>query len=199
MDVVAITPSQATANEYIRVVGGDEDRVVLSHLGFNAEQFHPPASADVERFRLQNHLQSGWIAFLGTLEPRKNTAALIGGYMHALADVPVSERPALLLACGEGRDTTVNPAIARARTAGFEMRKLGYVALDELPPFLGGATIVANPSLGEGFRPPALESMATGACVVTTEKLAIPEIGGDAVLYRGTSAISIRNVDFTPH
>jgi glycosyltransferase involved in cell wall biosynthesis len=191
MKVVAITPSQATADEFIRVVGGDKNRVVVSHLGFNADQFHPPTAADIERFQVQNQLPSGWIAFLGTLEPRKNTAALIGGYVHALANVPVSERPALLLAGGEGWDTAVNPAIARARTAGFEVRKLGYVPLDELPSFLGGATIVAYPSLGEGFGLPVLEAMATGACVVTTEKLAIPEIGGDAVAYTGTSAIAI--------
>ena len=191
MKVVAITPSQATANEFIRVVGGDENRVVVSHLGFDAEQFHPPTPADVKRFQTQNRLPSGWIAFLGTLEPRKNTAALIGGYMHALENVPVAERPALLLAGGEGWDTAVDPAIARARTAGFEVRKLGYVALGELPSFLGGATIVAYPSLGEGFGLPVLEAMATGACVVTTKKLAIPEIGGDAVAYTGTSAVSI--------
>ena len=46
----------------------------------------------------------------------------------------------------------------------------------------------AYPSLGEGFGLPVVEAMACGAAVLTTRKLALPEVGGDAVAYSGTGA-----------
>lgn len=43
--------------------------------------------------------------------------------------------------------------------------------------------MVVYPSTAEGFGLPVLEAMASGADVLTTDRLAIPEIGGDAVTY----------------
>jgi glycosyltransferase involved in cell wall biosynthesis len=57
--------------------------------------------------------------------------------------------------------------------------------------YLGEAQLVVYPSLGEGFGLPVLEAMASGAPVLTTKLLAIPEIGGDAVAYTATDADSI--------
>ena len=44
-------------------------------------------------------------------------------------------------------------------------------------------TVVAYPSHGEGFGLPVLEAMACGAPVLTTQRLSLPEVGGDAVAY----------------
>ncbi len=63
--------------------------------------------------------------------------------------------------------------------------RAGYLPFDALSGFLGGADVVAYPSLGEGFGLPVLEAMASGACVLTTRRLALPEVGGDAVAYCG--------------
>jgi glycosyltransferase involved in cell wall biosynthesis len=43
--------------------------------------------------------------------------------------------------------------------------------------------VVAYPSHGEGFGLPVLEAMACGAAVLTTQRLSLPEVGGDAVAY----------------
>jgi glycosyltransferase involved in cell wall biosynthesis len=67
----------------------------------------------------------------------------------------------------------------------------GYVPLDDLSGFLGGAEVVAYPSLGEGFGLPVLEAMACGATVLTTERLALPEVGGDTVAYCDIDEASI--------
>ena len=42
---------------------------------------------------------------------------------------------------------------------------------------------MAYPSLGEGFGLPVLEAMSCGAAVLTTPRLALPEVGGEAVAY----------------
>ena len=63
------------------------------------------------------------------------------------------------------------------------MLRPGYLPLDLLAGLLGGAELVAYPSLGEGFGLPVLEAMACGAPVLTTRRLSLPEVGGDAVAY----------------
>jgi len=46
-----------------------------------------------------------------------------------------------------------------------------------------GATLVAVPSLYEGFGLPVLEAMACGAPVLAARAASLPEVGGDAVRY----------------
>jgi glycosyltransferase involved in cell wall biosynthesis len=43
--------------------------------------------------------------------------------------------------------------------------------------------VVAYPAHGEGFGLPVLEAMACGAAVLTTDRLSLSEVGGDAVRY----------------
>jgi len=187
-----ITPSQATADEYTRLTRADASRVVVSHLAFDGALFSPPTPEEVAAAaRSLGTGDRGWIAFLGTLEPRKNVAALIDGYVEATSGLVPDATPPLLLAGGPGWDPEVEPAVERARAAGAEVRILGYLPLEQLKAFLGGATLVAYPSLGEGFGLPVLEAMATGACVLTTRELSLPEVGGDAVDYTGLSANDI--------
>jgi glycosyltransferase involved in cell wall biosynthesis len=76
----------------------------------------------------------------------------------------------------------VEPALA-AVPGDLEVLATGYLPLEQLAGVLGGADVVAYPSLGEGFGLPVLEAMACGAAVLTTPLLAIPEVGGDAVEY----------------
>ena len=189
---VVIAPSSATASEYVRVTGADPARVVVALHGYDHEHFHLPTDAEAATLATTFDRPVGrWVAFLGTLEPRKNVVTLIAGFEKATATLPAIERPSLLLAGGPGWDTAIDPAIAAAQARGFDVRKLGYLPLDTLSAFLGGADIVAYPSLGEGFGLPVLEAMATGACVLTTRRLALPEVGGDAVAYTDTDAASI--------
>jgi len=135
-----------------------------------------------------------WLAFLGTLEPRKNVPALIAAYRRSMADRSPGDRPALLLAGAPGWDDAVGPSVADAVDAGFDVRTLGYLPLDMLSAFLGGAELVVYPSLGEGFGLPVLEAMASGALVSTTRRLSLPEVGGEAVLYSEPDVASIAEV-----
>ena len=85
-------------------------------------------------------------------------------------------------AAGTRRSTGPPPQVPAGRR--LHLRP-GYLPLEMLAGLLGGAELVVYPSLGEGFGLPVLEAMACGAPVLTTRRLALPEVGGDAVAYTG--------------
>ena len=179
-----IVPSAATGAEYQRVARANDARITVAFHGVDQDTFHPPTPRAVASFGQANRAES-WIAFLGTIEPRKNVVPLIEGYQLAVRDMV--KRPSLLLAGAPGWDGAVVGAIARAVDNGYDVRHLGYVPLDDLPAFLGGAIVVAYPSEGEGFGLPVIEAMSCGAPVLTSRSLALPEVGGDAVAYSDTT------------
>ncbi|MDQ1745621.1 MAG: hypothetical protein QOE23_3960, partial [Pseudonocardiales bacterium] len=183
---VCIVPAQATADELHRRLGLPADRIQVAHLGVDTGLFRPPDDQAKARARAAAGLgpDEEFVAFLGTLEPRKNIPALIRGWVAACAraGADIGQPPALVLAGGAGWDRELDAAVA-AVPAGLRLLRPGYLPLADLPGLLGAATVVAYPSLGEGFGLPVLEAMACGAPVLTTRLLSLPEVGGDAVEY----------------
>ncbi|MGH3770390.1 MAG: glycosyltransferase family 4 protein [Pseudonocardiaceae bacterium] len=193
---VCVVPSASTARELARVAGAevarDAGRLHVVHHGVDADLFHPPSPEEMAVVRHRLRLDgSPYVAFLGALEPRKNVPALIRGF--ALASQVLagwSDPPVLVLAGQLGWDSRVEREL-RAVPHRVRVIRAGYLPLAELSGFLGGAVVVAYPSRGEGFGLPVLEAMAAGAAVLTTRRLAIPEVGGDAVAYCGIDAEDI--------
>nr|WP_208406925.1 glycosyltransferase family 1 protein [Amycolatopsis granulosa] len=178
---LCVVPSRATASELARVAR--PRRLEIIEHGVDVERFHPPAPEEVHAARVAIGLErTPYVAFLGALEPRKNVPALIRGFVKAVENRP--DPPALVLAGQPGWDTQVENALAAAPLR-LRVIRAGYLPFDTLAGFLGGAELVAYPSLGEGFGLPVLEAMACGACVLTTRRLSLPEVGGDAVAYCG--------------
>lgn len=179
---VCVVASQATADELTSRLGTAPERLQVAHLGVDTELFHPQPADVRQRVRASIGLapDEEFVAFLGTLEPRKNVPALIRGWVAACEGR--RDPPTLVLAGGAGWDTELDAAMA-AVPAGLRLLRAGYVPLEDLPGLLSAATVVSYPSLGEGFGLPVLEAMACGAAVLTTRRLSLPEVGGDAVAY----------------
>ncbi|MCM3886849.1 glycosyltransferase family 1 protein [Frankia sp. R82] len=184
-----IVPSKATRDELVRVLDAESTTTDVAYHGVDTSTFHPPTEEDRTRVRRRLGLgDSRYVAFLGMLEPRKNVPNLIRGWAEAVhwRDEP----PALVLAGGSGWDDDVDAAVASVPSH-LRVIRPGYLRFSDLPGYLGGATLVAYPSHGEGFGLPVLEAMACGAPVLTTPRLSLPEVGGDAVAYTQPDADSI--------
>lgn len=122
---------------------------------------------------------AGPILHVGTIEPRKNVAALLRAYA-ALAGG--GEPPPLVLA---GRVATPVDALFPADAPPSLRARVtfrGYVSSEERMALYGQASMLVVPSADEGFGIPALEAMATGVPVVAASRGSLPEVVGDAGL-----------------
>jgi glycosyltransferase involved in cell wall biosynthesis len=163
-------------------VHADADRIKVIPHGVDHRRFRRPGADEVREVRTWLGLPSDapFIAFLGTLEPRKNVPGLVRAYIKSCSSL--LSPPTLVLAGGKGWDSEIDGALAEV-PAHLRVIRPGFVPDSLLPGLLGGAEIVAFPSFGEGFGLPVLEAMACGATVLTTDRLSLPEVGGDTVAY----------------
>jgi glycosyltransferase involved in cell wall biosynthesis len=177
-----LVPSIATKDELVRVVHADADRIKVIPHGVDHGRFRRPSADEVAEVRAWLGLAADapFIAFLGTLEPRKNVPGLVRAYIESCSSLLAP--PTLVLAGGKGWDSEIDGALAEV-PANLRVIRPGFVPDNLLPGLLGGAEIVAFPSFGEGFGLPVLEAMACGATVLTTDRLSLPEVGGDSVAY----------------
>ncbi len=178
-----IVPSKATRDELIRLLDADPTRLDVAYHGVDPAAFHAPTSDEKARVRARLGLgEQSYIAFLGAKEPRKNVPNLIRAWAAAVTDR--ANPPALVVAGGQGHDDEIDQAVASVPSH-LRLLRPGYLRFADLPGFLGGALVAAYPSYGEGFGLPVLEAMACGAPVLTTPRLSLPEVGGEAVAYTG--------------
>jgi glycosyltransferase involved in cell wall biosynthesis len=178
-----IVPSKATRDELIRLLDADPGRLDVAYHGVDPVAFHAPGEEEKARVRARLGLgDRSYVAFLGANEPRKNVPNLIRAWV--IASEGRSDPPALVLAGGQGHDDEIDRAAAGV-PAQLRLLRPGYLRFGDLPGFLGGALVAAYPSYGEGFGLAVLEAMACGAPVLTTPRLSLPEVGGDAVAYTG--------------
>ncbi len=118
-----------------------------------------------------------YVLAIGTVEPRKGLPSLVRAFDHVAADDPDVR---LVIAGGNGWGTEAVDRAVAASAHGVRIRRLGYVSDRDHTDLLAGASLLAYPSLYEGFGHPPFEAMAAGVPVVTTTAGSLPEVVGDA-------------------
>jgi glycosyltransferase involved in cell wall biosynthesis len=175
------TPSQFVAEEVIEEMGADPERVRAVHHGTPPRDREP---AGTEHRAGDSSVPGGlpegttrYVLAVGTVEPRKDLPGLVAAFESVAARV---RDTALVIAGQEGWGSeALSEAIAKTPVRNRIVRT-GFVA--DLGGLISAASVLAYPSLYEGFGLPTLEAMASGVPVVTTTAGALPEVVGDAAL-----------------
>jgi glycosyltransferase involved in cell wall biosynthesis len=174
-----VTVSEFSRDRLVRRYGLDPERIHVTPLGVDSRW--RPLGPDEAAARLRElDPPSSFVLAVGNLHPRKNIPRLI----HAVAAARKAGAGDLyLLLAGQRwwRSDDVDRAIEEADASGW-LRLLGYVDGAALPALYSAATVVAHPSLYEGFGLPVLEALACGAVVVASNTTSIPEVAGTAAL-----------------
>ncbi len=167
-----ICNSQATARDIVEFFGISASKITPILLGY-----------DQAHFRLVSHPRplpaKPYFLYLGRHDPHKNLARLI----EAFAQLPQVEEYELWLA--GPTDARYTPKLLnQAEELGIKenVRCLDYVAYEQLPQLLHQAIALVFPSLWEGFGFPALEAMACGTPVISSNISSLPEVVEDAGL-----------------
>jgi glycosyltransferase involved in cell wall biosynthesis len=171
-----IAVSKHTARETEDLLGVPAARIDVVYHGVD-DCFRPLPRAQVEAYRLAHNLPSQFVLYVGTLEPRKNLERLLEAYGQVRG-----QGFRLVFAGGMGWGSSdLHEKVAELDLAD-EVIIAGYVPDEELPLLYNAATVLAYPSLYEGFGFPVVEALACGTAVLTSNSSSLPEASGDAAL-----------------
>jgi glycosyltransferase involved in cell wall biosynthesis len=166
--------SDFVGQEVREVYGISPDRVERVYFGITAR---PGGDADAGR-RLAG--AERYIIALGTIEPRKNLPRLVRAF-----DVVAARDPDihLVIAGPDGWGVEEFDGACASARASDRIVRAGYVSDEQRWDLLSGATVLAYPSLYEGFGHPPLEAMACGIPVVASATASLPEVLGNAAVF----------------
>ena len=183
-----LVPSEATRRDLLATypITGLRSRVHVVPEGVTREV--PPGP-------LPPRLTPGFILAVGTIEPRKNYPRLIAAYRHLRREsVPLllGDQPGVPELVIAGRPGWAYGDTLERFKGERGVRYLGHVDDATLSALYRSASILAFPSLYEGFGLPLLEAMAHGLPAVVGNAGALPELAdGAAIVVDSTDVLSI--------
>ena len=169
--------SHATAERLRDLVPGCD--VTVIHLG----DITASVATSTEGAVIPESLSTGapFVLAIGTRERRKNLPTLVRSFAEVAARQPDVQ---LVLAGGPGDDDTIIDEALNRLDTGTRSRihLLGRVAEPTAKWLLENSSVLAYPSLDEGFGFPLLEAMAHRTPIVASRVGSIPEVVGSAAV-----------------
>ncbi len=169
--------SESTRQDAIRVLGISPEKIAATQLGVDPA-FRPINDAATKRVIAEKYdLPERFILYVGLLEPRKNLPMLIRAYKRLIDG---GENYKLVLVGRYG--WMYEELLGQINNLDLEGMVLltGYMSQEDLPLVYNLSSLFVYPTLYEGFGLPALEAMACGVPVITTDVSSLPEIVGEA-------------------
>jgi len=180
-----ITVSDFTKQEILDCFPfADPGKIEVVHNGFASELYQPSASSESEVEHCLNRygITNPYFLYVGRLEKKKNTAALIEALALLREEYPeIKEKLVLIGNASYGYDE-IKYAIEEFDLE-LEVIMPGWVEEDELPLIFQQATAFIFPTKHEGFGIPVLQALASGTPTAVSDLPVLREVAGEAVRY----------------
>lgn len=173
-----ICVSENTRQDFLRLVGGDPERLRVVRLGVSPE-FRPHTAQEIQAVRERHGVQGDYLLFVGST-PNKNLERTLDAFAASGLSGDFT-----LLVCGERSQALGESLASRVAELGLtsRVRFAGFVSNLDLPALYAGAAAYLFASLYEGYGLPILEAMACGTPVLTSDRGSCPEAAaGHAVI-----------------
>jgi glycosyltransferase involved in cell wall biosynthesis len=177
-----IVPSVNTKSDLMEILSVPEENIHVVCPPVSA-MFVPEGRGGEDQWpKMIYGLERPFVLFVGTLEPRKNIAALIRAFESLCQQLPDEQELDLVLAGKKGwlfEDIlkTIGRSPQRERIV-----YLDYVPDAELPALYRQSEFMVYPSLYEGYGFPVVEAMACGTPVITSNTSPMQEVAGGAAI-----------------
>ncbi len=169
-----ISVSRNTRTDLMSYFQVDGEKIDVIYNGIDDEFRKVLPDDDLKRWLRNLGLERPYLLFVGNPKPHKNLDNVVKAYAQALK---LHDFPHRLVCVGDrgGLEFKIRQ---RASQLGIEDRilLLGHVAQEALPAIYQGAAAFLYPTLYEGFGLPAVEAMASGVPVITSNTSALKEI-----------------------
>jgi len=166
-----IADSQNTRKDLIKYLKISENRITVIYPGVDHSIFKP------YNIKL---LDKRYILYVGSERPRKNLGRLLEAFAKLKTEFPELK---LVKVGTPGRSETYRRnMMAKLDSLGItqDVIFVDFISELDLAHYYSSATLLAYPSLYEGFGLPPLEAMACGCPVVTSNSSSLPEVIGEA-------------------
>ncbi|MDI6782589.1 MAG: glycosyltransferase family 1 protein [bacterium] len=183
-----IVDSESTKQDLIVLYKIADHKIAVIHLAAGS-QYHPiPKIPARNKLAEKYRINTPFILFVGTLEPRKNIPLLLRAYEQLSPELRSQYKLVFV-----GKKGWQEHSIFRL----VEELKLqeqtlftDYVPEEDLPFFYNSASVFVYPSLYEGFGLPVIDAMACGIPVITSDTSSMPEIVSYAGIFVAPGDVS---------
>ncbi len=169
---VVVGGSEYASRELREVLGVPATKIRTVECGLDHHRWQRPPPAVVDATLARFGVQAPYLLYVGTAKRHKNLVTLLTAYGQAPG------LPPLVLAGPTAAELDAHAPTAPRR--GVQL--LGRVADEDLPALYAGARAVVLPSLYESVGFTALEAMACGIPLVSSDGGGLPDSVGDAGL-----------------
>lgn len=184
-----LTVSEFSKREIMDVYKVPEDRITVTHLGYDASRYHPNISdQDKNAVLAKYRLSRPYFMYIGRLEEKKNIVNLIHAFSIFKGWRGVGDPIKLLLVGAPGLGFERIKKEIADRNMEEHVVMPGYVPEEEIPALMSAADALTFTSYYEGFGIPIIQAQACGTPVITSNVASMPEVGGDAALYASPGA-----------
>jgi glycosyltransferase involved in cell wall biosynthesis len=165
--------SEFTSSEVQRYLHVPASRIQVTHPGLDAGW-----DAGVAQHRESDG--APYFLFVGNLKPNKNLGVLLKAFGQVIGQIP---HRLIIVGKADNMKTVDGNVVHEAEKLSDRVQLTGEISDQRLMEYYRGAEALVFPSLYEGFGLPLLEAMNLGCPVLCSNTSALPEVGGDAVMY----------------